>query len=209
MNLHEKIYYCRRRAGLSQDALAEAVGVSRQAVSKWELGDAVPETANLAALAAALGVSVDWLLSSAEPELEPEAEPDAGDAAGGSGAEAAQGRAPDWIEHLPRYMQSAARRWGWLAGVYLALSGIPLVIIGTLARVISNNMMSSFGDFSGGLWGGGFGSTVIVDGVEIPISGASQPFNPVAALGTAIIVIGAAMIIGGAALAVFLKRRSR
>ena len=38
MNLHEKIYYCRRRAGLSQDALAEAVGVSRQAVSKWELG---------------------------------------------------------------------------------------------------------------------------------------------------------------------------
>ena len=34
----KKIYYCRKKAGLSQDALAEAVGVSRQAISKWELG---------------------------------------------------------------------------------------------------------------------------------------------------------------------------
>ena len=38
MRLCEKIYYCRKKAGLSQDALAEAVGVSRQAISKWELG---------------------------------------------------------------------------------------------------------------------------------------------------------------------------
>lgn len=38
MKLHEKILYCRKRAGLSQEALAESVGVSRQAVSKWETG---------------------------------------------------------------------------------------------------------------------------------------------------------------------------
>ena len=39
MKLNEKIYSCRRRAGLSQEALAERIGVSRQAISKWETGD--------------------------------------------------------------------------------------------------------------------------------------------------------------------------
>ena len=38
MKLNEKIYYCRKRASLSQDALAEKLGVSRQAISKWETG---------------------------------------------------------------------------------------------------------------------------------------------------------------------------
>lgn len=38
MILNEKIFYCRRKAGLSQEALAEELGVSRQAVSKWETG---------------------------------------------------------------------------------------------------------------------------------------------------------------------------
>ena len=39
MKLNEKIHSCRRRAGLSQEALAERIGVSRQAISKWETGD--------------------------------------------------------------------------------------------------------------------------------------------------------------------------
>ena len=38
MKLNEKIYYYRLQANLSQEQLAAAVGVSRQAVSKWELG---------------------------------------------------------------------------------------------------------------------------------------------------------------------------
>ena len=38
MKLNEKIYLCRKKAGLSQDALAERLGVSRQAISKWETG---------------------------------------------------------------------------------------------------------------------------------------------------------------------------
>jgi len=39
MKLNERIYYCRKRTGLSQEALAEKIGVSRQAISKWETGD--------------------------------------------------------------------------------------------------------------------------------------------------------------------------
>ena len=39
MKLNEKIYYYRKRAKLSQEELAAQVGVSRQAVSTWELGE--------------------------------------------------------------------------------------------------------------------------------------------------------------------------
>ena len=38
MTISEKILYCRKRCGLSQEALAEKIGVSRQAISKWETG---------------------------------------------------------------------------------------------------------------------------------------------------------------------------
>lgn len=212
MQLSEKIYYCRKKAGLSQDALAEAVGVSRQAISKWELGAAVPETTKLVPLAAALGVSVDWLLSEDAPEDETPGgsrEHDPGCFTYDEGAQARPRGDPEWMETLPKYLRRAAKRWGWLAGVYIALCGLPLVIFGAVARGVSNRMFGSFNDISGDIWGGGFGSTVTVDGVEIPISGASEVFNPVAAVGTVIIVIGVVLIIAGAALAVFLKSKSK
>lgn len=67
MKLNEKINYYRRRAKLSQEELAARVGVSRQAVSKWELGDATPEVGKLLALVRAFGVTVDELLQEDEP----------------------------------------------------------------------------------------------------------------------------------------------
>ena len=207
MQLSEKIYYCRKKAGLSQDALAEAVGVSRQAISKWELGAAVPETSKLVPLAAALGVSVDWLLSEEGPEEDADGprEYDPGCFTYDEGAQARPRGDPEWMETLPKYLRRAAKRWGWLAGVYIALCGLPLVIFGAVARGVSNRMFGSFND----LWGGGFGSSVIIDGVEIPISGASQMSNPVAAIGTVIMLMGAAVTVAGIALAVFLKSKSK
>ena len=71
MKLSEKIYQCRKKAGLSQEALAAQLGVSRQAVSKWELGTAEPEPAKLKLLADTFHVSVDWLLSPDEAEYTP------------------------------------------------------------------------------------------------------------------------------------------
>lgn len=62
MKLSEKIYYCRKKAGKSQEALAEELGVSRQAVSKWETGEAEPEIKKLRLLAEVFGVTTDWLL---------------------------------------------------------------------------------------------------------------------------------------------------
>lgn len=52
----------RKAAGLSQEALAAQLGVSRQAVSKWEHSESSPDTDNLIALAALYGVSLDELL---------------------------------------------------------------------------------------------------------------------------------------------------
>ena len=52
----------RKRAGLSQEALAARLGVSRQAVSKWERSESSPDTDNLIALAQLYGVSLDELL---------------------------------------------------------------------------------------------------------------------------------------------------
>ena len=52
----------RKQAGLSQEALAARLGVSRQAVSKWERSESSPDTDNLIALAQLYGLSLDDLL---------------------------------------------------------------------------------------------------------------------------------------------------
>lgn len=63
MTLIEKLIVLRDKAGISQMALAHQLGVSRQAVSRWESGDATPSMDKLKALAKIYGVSLDWLCS--------------------------------------------------------------------------------------------------------------------------------------------------
>lgn len=62
MTLGTQIQSRRGHLGLSQEKLAEQLGISRQAVSKWETGDALPDTDKLVPLARALGITVDQLL---------------------------------------------------------------------------------------------------------------------------------------------------
>lgn len=84
MKLEEKLTGLRREKGLTQLELAEAVHVTRQAVSRWEVGASVPTTENLAALSRLYGVSVDELLSDRrEP---PKKEPPPAEAEGAGGA---------------------------------------------------------------------------------------------------------------------------
>lgn len=61
MTFHETLLQERKRRGLSQEELAGMVNVSRQAVSKWETGDALPDLPKLLALADALELSLDEL----------------------------------------------------------------------------------------------------------------------------------------------------
>lgn len=62
MNLGEKLYKLRKETGLSQEALAEQMKTSRQAISKWENNQGYPETEKLLQLSNIFGVSVDYLL---------------------------------------------------------------------------------------------------------------------------------------------------
>ena len=62
MALSEKLYELRKKDGLSQEQLAERLGVSRQAVSKWESGKAVPESDTLISISEYFDVSLDYLM---------------------------------------------------------------------------------------------------------------------------------------------------
>lgn len=71
MEFQQRLYELRRKAGLSQEGLADLVGVSRQAVQKWEAGTSKPDLENLAALAGYFQVSLDYLITGKEPERVP------------------------------------------------------------------------------------------------------------------------------------------
>ena len=64
MEFHEKLQELRKQKGLTQEELAQALYVSRTAVSKWELGKGYPSIDSLKAIAKFFGVSLDALLSS-------------------------------------------------------------------------------------------------------------------------------------------------
>ena len=71
MTTGQKIQALRKGRGLTQEQLAARLGVSRQAVSRWELDETLPDTQNLLPLKEALGVSIDTLLDSTQGLEEP------------------------------------------------------------------------------------------------------------------------------------------
>lgn len=177
MKLSEKIYDCRKKAGLSQEALAEKLGVSRQAVSKWETGESEPEIGKLKRLAEVFGVSVDWLLSD---EDSAQGNPQ------GTKSESQIHTAPDWLENLPGHLGRLVKRFGWLAGLYVALYGCGMVILALLARFMFLQM---------------FADTIALAGPEMVSR------NPVYLISGVIFVLGAIVIAAGTILAVFLKKK--
>lgn len=68
MELQDRIAAVRKAAGLTQEQLGELVGVTRQAVSKWESGQTVPDALTIAKLCKELNVSADYVLLGREPE---------------------------------------------------------------------------------------------------------------------------------------------
>ncbi len=71
MTVGQRIAQKRKELGLSQEALGERLGVSRQAIYKWESDAALPEIEKLVNLSREFSVSIDWLLGEedARPEL--------------------------------------------------------------------------------------------------------------------------------------------
>lgn len=199
MAFAQRLQEVRRRSGLTQEQFAERLCVSRQAVSKWETGEALPETAKLAALGTALGVSLDWLLSDAEPE-EPEEEP---------------ARPEDWTDKLPRMVRGAAKRWGWLAGVYLAVVGAIFTGMGALVRAMIKSMVGSFSSATEGMSNFFNGMEMLVPGgssIALNTGKAAADLsvnNPVYIMGSGFMIFGLILLAAGVVLAIVLKRKSR
>ena len=129
MTLSEKLQNLRRAAGLSQEALAEQLGVTRQAVSKWETGEGKPDIDNLLPLAKLLHTTVDYLLDdSAEEPNAQEPQPQTPPQSQSVGQE------------LWEQTKIFARRWGWLGGYAIALIGA-VRLITTLAILVAGGTM--------------------------------------------------------------------
>ena len=142
MNLNEKIFQHRKRLGLSQEELANKLGVTRQSVSKWELGDSQPDLDMIVKLAKLFEVSTDYLLQ--------------------ADAEVPQSQS-HWLDRIPGMLGKLVRQFGWLCGVYLALVGAVFFIIGLISAASVNSIMGDFGSL-------GMSQTFDISVYSMPIS---------------------------------------
>lgn len=144
MKLNEKIILCRKKCGISQEALGDMVGVSRQAVSKWETGDALPEVTKLKALADVFGVTVDYLLSDEDENGESGGKADAPPTDGASGPDGQATRAEytygtsfvhsessGFSERVSIFLKS----YGWIGGIVLIVFGAYRAIVSLVAAI--------------------------------------------------------------------------
>ena len=219
MKLNEKIYACRKKAGLSQEALAERIGVSRQAISKWETGEASPEISKLPPLAEAFGVTVDWLLSEdglpEEPPVMPSPEPAMEE------PKPEKYAWPQWVEEMPGFISRAIKRYGWLYGARTAFSGGIMALFGLFMRLVTNSFFSTTGDMTP--FGNSFGGTVWYDeagnvvpgpnhdagtlnALGLPAPSVSTGFEPFDLISGFVILVGVLTMVGGIVLAVLLRR---
>lgn len=132
MTVGQRIAQKRKELGLSQEALGEQVGVSRQAIYKWESDAALPEVEKLVVLSGIFSTSVGWLLG-----VEEECDGGAccGDAPGGATSEGLSEAQLRMVEEIVRrYIEAekppAVRRRRWLA--------VPVVGILVLCVVLWN-----------------------------------------------------------------------
>lgn len=122
MKLNESISRLRREAGMSQEKLAEEMGVSRQAISNWESGAAMPEIERLEDLARLFDVTMEQLMGLEDPEQKqpPEQEPEELDQV----AQADQNPLPEQPEdHLPPWRRTKILAWAGIGagGLLLAM----------------------------------------------------------------------------------------
>lgn len=122
MTFGEKLQKLRQKAGMSQDALAERLDVSRQAVSRWERDETMPETDKVVALADLFGVTTDYLLRQGAEE-----EPQAAQSAA-SAPHKDSGR--DILERLGYLAKTKGYLLGWVLIGWGVLDLVVLLLMG-------------------------------------------------------------------------------
>jgi len=112
MDFSEKLIDLRRREGWSQERLAEELGVTRQSVSKWEMGTAMPELGKLISLSDLFGVTVDYLVKDGAAMEHPSSSDD-------------MGRLEEKVDNLTRYVRGTVYAYDSKTHIF----GIPLVSV--------------------------------------------------------------------------------
>lgn len=152
MRLEEKLTVLRKESGYTQLDLAEKVRVSRQAISKWETGRALPSMEKLKYLSELFGVSVDYLLNddmTEEPkpkEQEPAPEPLAEEAVF---PEKEEGKKVRW-KYIAAALLLAVLLLGLLIGVFVGKYSERHISIGDI--VGEEVDVAPSGEFSLGIW---------------------------------------------------------
>ena len=123
MKLYEKITFYRKKNGLSQEELAEKIGVSRQAVSKWETGDALPEITKLKALADTFNVTVDFLLDEEKTEFSQQIQPQSI-----SVLDRYLDKIDDCVDNISSKSGTFFKKYGWISGILLIVLGLYRII---------------------------------------------------------------------------------
>ena len=132
MTIGENIQTLRKSRGLSQEALAAQLRVSRQAVSKWECGEYAPDAEKLLALSDILGVSCDAILRGPDFPLPP---------------------APDAPAAAPAEKPKAKGRAKLVCGiVFSALGALGFLLIAVLSTMIKSQIHYSYQDDLGKTW---------------------------------------------------------
>ena len=125
MTFGEKLQRLRQRAGMSQDALAEKLGVSRQAVSRWERDETMPETDKVIALAELFGVTTDYLLRQQTEETEREAPQD-----GSRTSHRPDRRQDDLLDRIGYLAKTKGYLLGWVLIAWGVLDLVTLLLMG-------------------------------------------------------------------------------
>ncbi len=124
MALPEKLYTLRKKSGLSQEQLAEQLGVSRQAISKWESGQSVPESDKLIVISNYFKVSLDYLLKEDDEQ-----------------------QAISEISRSNNSLQTSDKT-RWLLGIISCIGGIACLIIWGLLSILNPNAPNQLSESS-------------------------------------------------------------
>ena len=127
MAFGEKLYKLRKERGLSQEALAEQVNTTRQAISKWENNQGLPETEKLLMLSNIFEVTVDYLLKDSESPVKSSTD----------GYYVSREKAESWIWHEKNISRRIA-----VGVVLLICAGVPFFLLGeeTAAGLIGSTI---------------------------------------------------------------------
>lgn len=122
MTLGQRIAQKRKELGLSQEALGEQLGVSRQSIYKWEADSSLPEIEKLIALSGLFSVSVGWLLGVEDREARQDAPPE------DAGSELTEAQLKMVEEIVARYLAASPvpkKRRGW----WYAAAAVAVIIV--------------------------------------------------------------------------------